>query len=161
MNIYIPTEEECVAQSNTNYIAPPLEEMINDSMNDQSFNSKVFLGKKNGNYGNPTNYKHGSEQIEKISKNNARYWKDKEVPWEGCKRPDNYDRMHLLWEARRGKPAWNTGLTLEPHTEERKDKISKALKGKAKPIITCPHCGKSGGRPQMKQWHFDNCKEAR
>jgi hypothetical protein len=23
----------------------------------------------------------------------------------------------------------------------------------------CPHCNKSGGEPQMKQWHFDNCKE--
>jgi len=22
----------------------------------------------------------------------------------------------------------------------------------------CPHCGKEGGAPQMKQWHFENCK---
>lgn len=65
-----------------------------------------------------------------------------------------------------------------PHTEETKEKISKANKGRIisdewrenmskgskgknkfpKPKIKCPHCGKIGGLPQMKQWHFDNCK---
>ena len=25
--------------------------------------------------------------------------------------------------------------------------------------VECPHCFKIGGFPQMKQWHFDNCKE--
>lgn len=25
-------------------------------------------------------------------------------------------------------------------------------------IITCPHCGKTGGNRAMKQWHFNNCK---
>ena len=30
--------------------------------------------------------------------------------------------------------------------------------GKKHPLATCPHCGKIGGAPQMKQWHFDNCK---
>jgi hypothetical protein len=24
--------------------------------------------------------------------------------------------------------------------------------------IICPHCNKEGPRPQMLQWHFDNCK---
>ena len=24
--------------------------------------------------------------------------------------------------------------------------------------IACPHCGKSGGRTNMKRYHFDNCK---
>lgn len=24
--------------------------------------------------------------------------------------------------------------------------------------VTCPHCNKSGPRPQMLQWHFDKCK---
>lgn len=26
------------------------------------------------------------------------------------------------------------------------------------PKVTCPHCGKAGGRNQMKRYHFDNCK---
>jgi hypothetical protein len=43
-------------------------------------------------------------------------------------------------------------------SEEQKRKISEANKGKKKPICECPHCGKTGGASQMKQWHFDNCK---
>jgi len=27
------------------------------------------------------------------------------------------------------------------------------------PKVTCPHCGKEGGRNQMKRYHFDNCKQ--
>jgi hypothetical protein len=27
-----------------------------------------------------------------------------------------------------------------------------------KPIITCPHCNKSGDSSNMKRWHFDKCK---
>lgn len=36
----------------------------------------------------------------------------------------------------------------------------KAIRMKALNQMTCewPHCGKEGGAPQMKQWHFDNCK---
>lgn len=31
--------------------------------------------------------------------------------------------------------------------------------GVKKPTATCPHCGKIGGAPVMKRYHFDNCKE--
>lgn len=45
-------------------------------------------------------------------------------------------------------------------TEETRQKISQTMKGK-KPAnlvtVTCPHCGKQGNLPVMKQWHFDNC----
>ena len=36
--------------------------------------------------------------------------------------------------------------------------LSSAKSGIPKPIIKCPHCEKTGGVPQMKQWHFDRCK---
>lgn len=45
-----------------------------------------------------------------------------------------------------------------------KKKISKALKVryKANPRIydkiTCPHCGKVGGKPGLTRYHFNNCK---
>ena len=45
------------------------------------------------------------------------------------------------------------------HTEEHKKRMSEIMSGRSKPKIVCPHCGKEGGLPQMKQWHFDNCKE--
>ena len=47
---------------------------------------------------------------------------------------------------------------LKSTTPEANAKRSKALTGKSKPIMICPQCGKSGGVPQMKQWHFDKCK---
>lgn len=40
------------------------------------------------------------------------------------------------------------------HSEEAKQKMCKT-----KAHIQCPHCNKNGGEPQMKRWHFDNCKE--
>lgn len=43
-------------------------------------------------------------------------------------------------------------------TPESNLKRSKTMAGRAKPKIQCPHCGKEGGEPQMKQWHFNNCK---
>ncbi len=59
-------------------------------------------------------------------------------------------------KARRGKPiTWDT----KGHTPEANKKRSESLSGIAKPKVKCPHCGKEGGRPQMHQWHFSNCKD--
>lgn len=38
-------------------------------------------------------------------------------------------------------------------TEEQLDKMRKP-----KPKVTCPHCEKTGGKPVMMRYHFDNCK---
>lgn len=32
------------------------------------------------------------------------------------------------------------------------------FRGKKHKIVECPHCGKTGGEPQMIQWHFERCK---
>lgn len=58
-------------------------------------------------------------------------------------------------QAQKGR---NITWDLKATTPEANAKRSKSLTGKSKPVILCPHCGKSGGVPQMKQWHFDNCK---
>jgi group I intron endonuclease len=42
-------------------------------------------------------------------------------------------------------------------SDEVNKKVSDALIGIPKKTIVCPHCNKSGGEPQMKRWHFDNC----
>lgn len=52
----------------------------------------------------------------------------------------------------------NKGGSNPPASDERKQKISKALKGKQQNKVECPHCGKSGGKPMMDRWHFDKCK---
>lgn len=45
------------------------------------------------------------------------------------------------------------------HSEESKKKISEAKKGKVFENVICPHCDKEGAGPNMKRYHFDNCKE--
>ena len=49
-----------------------------------------------------------------------------------------------------GKPSAMRGKT-------QSEKAKAKMKG-PKPIISCPHCGKSGGKPAMIRFHFDNCK---
>jgi hypothetical protein len=58
-------------------------------------------------------------------------------------------------ESRKAKSEAVKGI---PRPKESNAKTSKALSGIAKPKVKCPHCGKEGGAPQMRQWHFDNCK---
>jgi uncharacterized protein YdaU (DUF1376 family) len=60
----------------------------------------------------------------------------------------------------------NKGQKRGPQTEESNAKRSATLMGRKipsitgvpKPKVTCPHCGKTGGKPQMIQYHFDKCK---
>jgi hypothetical protein len=51
--------------------------------------------------------------------------------------------------------ASNKGKT---RSDKSKAKMSASQKGKSKSTVSCPYCNKEGGIPQMKQWHFDNCK---
>ena len=44
-------------------------------------------------------------------------------------------------------------------TPESNVKRSEALIGIPKQKIICPHCNKEGGLPQMKRYHYDNCKK--
>lgn len=43
-------------------------------------------------------------------------------------------------------------------TAETKAKMSAWQKGVKKETTSCPHCGKVGGKSNMKRYHFDNCK---
>ena len=70
-----------------------------------------FSGEANGNYGNPTNYSHNKERIKKISDNNSRHWKGKEVPWKGSKRPDSVKSAYNMGKNNMGKTPWNKGVT--------------------------------------------------
>lgn len=78
---------------------------------------------------------------------------------------------------RRGKknknPAWNKGLTNQKghpnpnkgikgkikHTDEAKELIGKAHKGRKYKTEVCPHCQKEGGITSMRRWHFDKCSD--
>jgi uncharacterized protein (DUF2345 family) len=45
------------------------------------------------------------------------------------------------------------------YSEETKLKMSKSHQGKTitQETVTCPHCQKSGGKPNMMRYHFDKC----
>jgi hypothetical protein len=71
----------------------------------------------------------------------------------------------------KGFVPWNKGKTPSPHvieasrqanlgrkqSEESKLKKSLVLRGYKHKTLTCPKCGKSGGEPSLKRWHFDRC----
>ena len=69
------------------------------------------------------------------------------------------ETLTKLSEARKG----NKNRLGIKHSEEMKkiisERTSKALKGKKKKVVCCPHCGKSGGEGNMKRYHFNNCKK--
>lgn len=55
-------------------------------------------------------------------------------------------------------PWWNNGTKNKRSVEQPgPDFVPGRLKWKSK-IVTCPHCGKTGGETAMKQHHFDHCK---
>jgi hypothetical protein len=43
-------------------------------------------------------------------------------------------------------------------TPEAISKRTSSLKGRVFEIVSCPHCGKTGDKPNLYRWHFDNCK---
>lgn len=71
-------------------------------------------------------------------------------------------------EKNKGRTAHNKGkpcpesvkefLRNKKASDETKEKMRLSKIGIARPQLTCPHCGTSGGDAPMKRWHFDNCK---
>jgi len=65
--------------------------------------------------------------------------------------PHSQEHRARLSEAHRGKVL----------TQEHREKLSVAKLGKkrdAYALMTCNHCGKTGGGGSMYRWHFDNCR---
>lgn len=53
-------------------------------------------------------------------------------------------------EARKGKCV---------HDKAHYERLAEQMRGKKRPTVVCPHCGKEGGVGTMPRWHFDNCKQ--
>jgi hypothetical protein len=77
--------------------------------------------------------------------------------------PRTEDDRKKISIGNKGKLAWNKGLTKDdPRVAAyAASKLGKPslFKGIPRAKLTCPHCNKIGGAPQMNQWHFDNCKQ--
>jgi hypothetical protein len=53
----------------------------------------------------------------------------------------------------------NKGWQLDAESRQKQiEATRRALSKKPKMIVSCPHCGKVGGKPAMIRFHFDNCK---
>ena len=69
--------------------------------------------------------------------------------------PKSDEHKQKISEANKGKHSMK-------RTDEQRKAHSLALKGinkgKIHQIVKCPHCAKEGGAPIMKRHHFDNCK---
>ena len=58
----------------------------------------------------------------------------------------------------KGRPSPNKGKRQTPEWLENNRRTKIGKNKIPKPIVECPHCNKIGGLPQMKQWHFSNCR---
>lgn len=120
---------------------PKLKEIIKKQ-------SLAVLGEKNPFYGK----KHSEETKKKISERTKAEMKKLS--------PRTQEQMQ-----ERNKKISVT-LTGRKYSKERRENISKSLKGKThrdkgkkKKTISCPFCFREGSISMMKRWHFNNCKE--
>jgi len=96
--------------------------------------------------------KFSEEHKSKISKSN----RGRIIPEETKQKMSQSKMGHLVDEETRRKiSSTKSGIAIE---DSHKLKISESTKGIKKPTMTCKHCGKTGGVPQIKRWHMDNCK---
>jgi len=118
---------------------------------------KISLGNK-GRVSSMKGKHHSEETKTKISNSHIGKHKTKEH----CNNISKAKTGTTLTEEHKQKIKDNNSKYWEGkhRSDETKNKISKTLKGTKKPIIECPHCGKVGGLQQMKQWHFNNCKQS-
>ena len=47
----------------------------------------------------------------------------------------------------------------EPHIKALSEAMSSNPNNVFNHNVTCPHCGRVGQKPNMKRWHFENCRE--
>jgi len=110
--------------------------------------------------------KHTEESKQKMSKSKKGKPKTTEhnlknsLSHRGEKNPF-YGKKHTqesIEKIRKASTGKNNPMYGKQHSDEVKQKISQINKGKKRVKVTCPHCGKVGGGPGMKMYHFDNCK---
>ncbi len=91
-------------------------------------------------------YRHTPEQRKKMSAAHRGHRRAL-----GYKHTEEWKRLNS--ERQRG----NKSRLGTKQSEETINAISAAITGRAQPVITCIHCGKSGGNV-MRRYHFDNCR---
>jgi len=109
------------------------------------------------------NFRHSDETKKLISIQNQERFANGYHPFN-----DEHIRKHAIIKL---KKSANTRVANRTHNFQDRDWASKRTAARidrgdhnfftnhpTKQTVTCPHCNKSGPRPQMLQWHFDKCK---
>jgi hypothetical protein len=121
--------------------------------------NKLF-GKANINFrGHPQTL----ETRQKIAENHSRNMLGKfgqDHPAYGHKVPSIvFENVNTMILKNRLEGPWNKGKKgVQKVSEETKKKMSVSANRNPKQKVTCPICNKSGGKPAMMRYHFDNCK---
>jgi hypothetical protein len=131
-------------------------------------NNQLWLNEHNGD-GKFYCKEHTEESRKKMSA-----WQRENSPLRGRKRPDvseylrnrtggrnpNFGKKLSEETIKKMAAAQSTRTWRYKHTEEDKKKMGEYRKGKTlvRKEHTCPKCGLVGKGPNMKRWHFDNCR---
>ncbi len=84
------------------------------------------------------------------------------IPWsKGKKMPTVGDAKRAYWDTWKAahpnyKDKWKTYQKVGYAKNSAQGKKMAAQNNAT--ILSCPHCDKTGNVPNMKRWHFDNCK---
>jgi hypothetical protein len=100
--------------------------------------SSGITGERNPFYGR----RHSNETIRRLSEANL-----------GFKHSNETKR--LMSDSRRGEANPRHGVSIP---EDQKARQIASLK--ARPLMTCPHCGKRANEGNARRWHFDRCRSA-
>jgi hypothetical protein len=75
----------------------------------------------------------------------------------------NPDNEEAIDRRRQKNSASNKEWRANPENAEKiaemRRKQSATQKGKPQQVVTCPHCGFTGGKSNMKRYHINNCKK--
>ncbi len=135
-----------------------------------AINDDIYYNLTPGGIGGATRigYKNSVDMNAKISQSNT-----------GKKRTKIQNEKQSLRMLKTGNPNYNKSMSDEQKsliskanlghivTEVTRNKISETKRNNTRPawnknkkydIITCPYCSKKGGGPNMKRYHFNNCK---
>lgn len=152
--MYTPDEDYVIIlETNlSNFGACALERRLIKWWGRKYDNSGILLNHTEGGDGGSGNHTEISKRklsIAKTGVNNPMYGlRGEKSPAFGIKRSAKSKK--LMSELKEGVLNNRYGTH---HTEETKNKMRKP-----KELVTCPHCGKTGGISAMYRWHMDDCK---